>query len=222
MAGVLLSLSGGADSATLLARYCRDEHAVEATFFDYGSKQNPIELRASQGIAARYGVRLHVFDVRGVFKGFASAMLADDARPIPPGGYGEGVMQQTVVPGRNTIFAAILAGLAESRGIATIALGIHGGDHHLYPDCRPDYAAALGKTIALSSGGAVSVEAPFITMNKAQIIALGLSLGVPYELTRSCYAAEDVACGRCGTCLERREAFRANGVEDPLPYASEG
>lgn len=220
MSSILLSLSGGADSATMLARYIHEGRTAGAVFFDYGSKQNGVELPAAREIAAHYGISLREVDVRGVFKGIRSAMMLDDERAIPHSGYGEASMSQTVVPGRNTIFASILAGMAESSGINAIALGMHGGDHHLYPDCRPEYAASLAETIALSSEGKVAVETPFIGMSKADIIGLGLKLKVPYHLTRSCYAAESVACGLCGTCVERLEAFRVNGAEDPVPYAN--
>ncbi|CAK7005887.1 MAG: 7-cyano-7-deazaguanine synthase [Desulfovibrio sp.] len=218
MPTVLLSLSGGADSATMLARYLHQGHTAETVFFNYGSKQNPWELRAAQAIAAHYGVRLREYDLRGAFTESSSVMMAADTRAIPQSGYDKTTMSQTVVPGRNAIFATVLAGIAESRGIGLVALGMHGGDHYLYPDCRPAFAASLATTITLSTEGAVNVEAPFIAMSKADIIALGLRLGVPYALTRSCYTAGEIACGVCGTCTERLAAFRANGTEDPAPY----
>ena len=219
MPTVLLSLSGGADSATLLARYLSSGYEAQGVFMDYGSKQNPLELRAAKALAAHYGIPLHVHDLRGVFAGMPCAMMQGDARSIPQGAYDAASMSQTVVPGRNTIFAAILAGMAEAMRVEALALAMHGGDHALYPDCRPEYAAALARTIALSTEGGVRLETPFIAMSKTDIIALGLQLGVPYELTRSCYTAETPACGQCGTCVERRRAFCANNAQDPLPYA---
>lgn len=219
MSSILVSLSGGADSATMLAQYVHAGRKAGAVFFNYGSKQNDVEILAARAVAEHYALRLREVDVRGVFKESDSAMMLDDGRAIPHGGYDKAVMSQTAVPGRNAIFATILAGMAESAGFAAIALGMHGGDHHLYPDCRPEFAASLAETISLSTEGKVAVETPFITMGKAEIIGLGLRLGVPYGLTRSCYAAESVACGLCGTCAERLAAFRANGTEDPLPYA---
>lgn len=218
MNAILLSLSGGADSATMLAKYINDGRRVGAVFFDYGSKQNGMEIHAARSVAAHYGIRLGELDVRGVFKGSRSAMMLDDGRAIPHSGYSETTMSQTVVPGRNAIFASILASMAESADFAAIALGMHGGDHHLYPDCRPAFAASLAETIALSTEGKIRVETPFIRMSKAEIIGLGVRLDVPYALTRSCYAADALACGLCGTCVERREAFRANGVVDPVRY----
>lgn len=220
MPSILLSLSGGADSATMLARYVHEGYSARAVFFNYGSKQNGAELPAAQAVAAHYGVELGIVDVQGVFKGIRSAMMRDDERAIPHSGYDAATMSQTVVPGRNAIFATILAGMAESAKCSAIALGMHGGDHHLYPDCRPEFAESLARTIALSTEGKVAVETPFLTMSKADIIGLGLRLGVPYALTRSCYTADMTACGLCGTCVERREAFRVNGAEDPIPYAN--
>ena len=216
----VLSLSGGLDSTTLLASLL-DEHgrdAVTPVFFRYGSKHNEREAAAATAVAAHYGLELVVFDLRPVFGQLSSALLAHDGRAIPKAAYAEDNMALTVVPGRNLLFASVLAALAESRGAGRVALATHAGDHALYPDCRPTFNEALTAAVRESSGGAVGVATPFSAMSKAEIVALGLVLGAPFALTRSCYESGEKACGQCGTCIERREAFAANSVKDPAAY----
>ena len=212
----VLALSGGLDSATLLATLLEKEHAtVLPVFFRYGSRHNSWEERAAGRIAAHYGVSLHSVDLVPVFASVQSALLAHDSRPVPEAEYKADNMALTLVPGRNLVFASILASLAESRGIPTVALATHAGDHHLYPDCRPSFNEALDRTLQESSDGAVRLHTPFSGMNKAAIVAEGLRLGVPFALTRSCYADSQKSCGVCATCRERQDAFAANGVPDP-------
>jgi len=212
----VLALSGGLDSATLLAGYV-DEKKTEIlpVFFRYGSKHNAREEAAAERVAAWYGLGLYCVDLVPVFSSVQSALLAHDEREIPKEAYAAPSMGQTLVPGRNLVFASVLASLAESRGIPSVALATHSGDHHLYPDCRPSFNAALNAVLLESTGGAVRLETPFAALNKADIVALGLRLGVPYALTRSCYESAEEPCGLCGTCRERAAAFAANGSVDP-------
>ncbi len=216
-----LSLSGGLDSAVLCALLLEQHRtgSVVPVFFRYGSKHNPREEEAARAVAAHYGLDLTLVDLSPVFSHVKSALLAGDERPIPHTNYDAASMASTVVPGRNLIFAAVLASLAESGGMRHIALATHAGDHHLYPDCRPAFNTALAATVRESSDGSLSVLTPFNAMAKADIVAQGLRLKVPFALTRSCYEADALACGRCGTCRERLEAFACNGVEDPAEYA---
>lgn len=215
---VLLSLSGGADSTTVLAYYLSKGCKAEAVFFTYGSKQNAQEIICAKSIANHYNVALNEVDLCMVFQNITSAMMSSDIRDIPQSGYDKKTMSQTVVPGRNTLFASTIAAIAESKEFDIVALGVHSGDHYLYPDCRPEYIQSLKKTLELSSDGKITVEAPFLQKSKAEIIQLGLSLHVPYELTRSCYTDQKNACGKCGTCIERLDAFKSNGAIDPVPY----
>ena len=209
----VLALSGGLDSTTLLALLLEKENAnVLPVFFRYGSKHNAWEEAAAVRIAEYYRLSLHVMDIVSVFSSVQSALLAHDPRPVPGGVYAADTMALTLVPGRNLIFASILASLAESRGMGTVALATHAGDHHLYPDCRPSFNNALDRTIQESSGGAVRLYTPFSSLDKAAIVAEGLRLEVPLALTRSCYAASGDACGVCGTCRERLAALAANGL----------
>lgn len=149
---------------------------------------------------------------------FSSNLLLACGQEIPEGPYQEESMKKTIVPGRNLIFAAIMAGLAESVGASAIALAVHSGDHAIYPDCRPEFIKALDSVIYLSSSRKVEVIAPFLNQDKADILRVGIRLQVPYNLTRSCYKNQDTSCGKCGTCIERLEAFQKIGIQDPIKY----
>ena len=127
-------------------------------------------------------------------------------------------MSQTVVPGRNLIMSSILASIAETVGAQQIYLGVHSGDHAIYPDCRPEFVEALDKTVKTSTDGKCVVVAPYLRGDKTSIIKDGLTMGVPYKDTRTCYKDQGIACGKCGSCQERLEAFKANGIEDPIEY----
>lgn len=224
MSGIIicLSLSGGVDSTTLYALALEQKMEVAPFFFVYPSKHNDMEKAAARAVAYHYETRggrpLQIVDLQQPF-GMVSSHLLEGGGEIPPAAYDEVSLAFTLVPGRNLIFASLLAAYAESlqeEATAFVGLGVHGGDHALYPDCRPEFVDALGKTIALSSDGKVGLYTPFLGLNKADIVRQGLELKVPYELTRSCYNGGDKPCERCATCREREEAFLENGVVDPL------
>jgi 7-cyano-7-deazaguanine synthase len=216
----LVCLSGGMDSATLLGVWHREEYEVQAISFTYGSKHGNWEMYAARNLALHYKVRWSLIDLKNVFAEMKSSLLMAGG-PIPEGHYTDPTMSQTVVPGRNMIFASILAGIAWSRGIPTIGLGVHSGDHPIYPDCRPAFVDAVCNAIAYATDDNVILEAPFLGLDKAEILNLGRQVEVPYELTRTCYKDQAVACGVCGSCRERLEAFARNGLEDPLPYEAQ-
>lgn len=216
----VLSLSGGLDStvlcADLLARH--GAGSVLPVFFEYGSKHNPWEKEAALAVAGHYSLSLRVVDLTRTFSHMTSALLASDTRDIPKAAYDQRSMHLTAVPGRNLIFGSVLAALAESHGIPAMALATHSGDHHIYPDCRPAFNEALGKVVERSTEGRVRVLTPFSAVSKNDIVTLGIRLNAPFHLTRSCYQAESASCGGCGACVERLEAFAANGTVDPIPY----
>lgn len=225
---VVMGLSGGMDSATLLGFLINMEFdEIHCCSFYYGSTHNKYELQAADKIVAYY--REHVpeieiqhqkMDISSITTNFTSALLSGCNISIPEGYYCDANMRQTVVPGRNTIFAAIMMGLAESMEIPYIALGIHSGDHHIYPDCRPEYVKALDTLVYLASDRRVEVLTPFVHDTKSTILKLGDAIGVPYHLTRTCYKNQPLSCGVCGACNERLEAFAQLGKEDPIPYES--
>ena len=216
---VLLSLSGGLDSAVLLTKLVDLGYEVFAVTFDYGSKHGEYEIKAAKSLAAWFGVKHQVMDVSGIFSGFNSALLKVDSRDIPEGHYEDVTMKQTVVPCRNMIFATILAGLAQSLLYDAVYLGIHAGDHAIYPDCRPVFKNRLDAAIIAATDGAVLLQAPFIDMTKGVIVYEGKKIGAPFELTRTCYKNQELPCGVCGSCTERIEAFQVNGMIDPVKYA---
>ena len=228
---VVMGLSGGMDSATLLGYLLEKEMEVICCTFDYGSTHGKYEMEAAEKVINFYSmiygsmiyggrVRRLKIDMTKIFPYFSSSLLVASGREIPEGNYDDDNMKQTVVPGRNLIFASIMAGLAESLGAQKVALGVHSGDHHIYPDCRTEFVKALDTTVYLSSDRKVEVIAPFLNLNKADILNVGYSLQipVPYHLTRTCYKNQPVSCGKCGSCTERLEAFAKIGKKDPIPY----
>jgi len=214
----IVALSGGMDSATVLRRaMLENEDDVLAVSFYYGSKHARWELEAAQKVADRYAVAHKTIDIPHIFTDSPSHLMLHGG-PIPEGHYQEESMKKTVVQGRNLIFASILASLAEAQGAKTIWMGMHSGDHAIYPDCRPEFTLALNMTIRHSTEGKVELKTPFLYQDKTGIINWGKRNHVPYELTRTCYKDQPVACGKCGSCQERLEAFENNGIKDPLPY----
>lgn len=213
----ILSLSGGMDSGTLLAYLLDRKMEVRPVLFAYPSKHNSYELECAKKLCRHYNVAPWVVNLTEVLSHMKSNLLKHGG-PIPEGHYEEKSMSQTVVPGRNLIFASVLAGLAMSDGYDTIYLGVHSGDHAIYPDCRPPFIYHLNLTIQMATDSKVSAVAPFIDWNKTKIIEEGLRLNFPYQLTRTCYKDQFESCGRCGSCTERLEAFANNDATDPIPY----
>lgn len=219
MSKVLLALSGGLDSAVLAALLRKEETQVTAVSFNYGSKHGKFERQSAQELCLHYGMVHMTLPIISAMGAIQSSLLDND-KPIPEGHYQEESMRQTVVPGRNLIFISLMAGVAESMKIDTIAIGAHAGDHFIYPDCRPAFIKAAGDTVRLSSYNKVQLIAPFMLFDKEKIVRLGTELKVPFEKTRTCYKPQATACGKCGSCQERLDAFAKNGIDDPIEYES--
>lgn len=217
----IISLSGGLDSCTALAwareYYERPSTDIHAAIFRYGSKHNSYEKLAAMDIARHYDVPYRVIDVTSVFQPFRSDLLQHGGS-IPEGHYEDSSMSRTVVPARNIIFTSILAGLAESEKAKRVVLGIHQGDHTIYPDCRPEFYEAMRTAVRRGTGCGIELEAPFLACDKGEIVQWGINHKVPYHLTRTCYKDQAVACGKCGSCTERLEAFSTNNTTDPVEY----
>jgi 7-cyano-7-deazaguanine synthase len=210
--------SGGMDSTVLLAHLLAEGREVHALSVDYGQRHRR-ELVAAAEICAHYQVPHRIADLRGVTSLFGANALTDSQVAVPEGHYEEASMKATVVPNRNMLLIATAAAWAMSLKVSSVAYGAHGGDHAIYPDCRPAFADALDKAIRLADWHEVSLERPFVGMDKTAIVRLGVELGVPFALTWSCYVGGEQHCGKCGTCVERKEAFLRAGVTDPTAYA---
>lgn len=216
---VLVLCSGGMDSVTALYRARREHEVVAAVSFDYGAKHNARELGFAAEHAAKLGVRHRLIDLRFMGALFRSALLMGGDE-IPEGHYEAESMRRTVVPFRNAIMLSIAAGLAESEGAEGLVIAAHAGDHAIYPDCREDFMQAMGEAMRLGTYAGIRLLRPFIALDKGGIAAEGAKLGVDFSRTWSCYKGGAVHCGKCGTCVERREAFTRAGLVDPTTYAS--
>lgn len=208
----VLIYSGGLDSTTLLYEY--RESITLAVSFDYGSKHNEREIACASENCRRLGIEHLVIPLDFMQKYFRSSLLkgGDD---IPEGSYDDSNMQSTVVPFRNGIMLAVAAGLAESRGLDAIMMANHGGDHAIYPDCRPEFVDAFGKAVEAGTYNGVKLLSPYCNITKRDIALRGKALGIDYSLTYSCYKGGEKHCGKCGTCTERREALEGF---DPTEY----
>ncbi|WP_297112996.1 7-cyano-7-deazaguanine synthase QueC [uncultured Porphyromonas sp.] len=215
MRNSLIALSGGVDSTTLLYEY-REEIAC-AVGFDYGSKHNARELAAAKAICRELEIPYLIIPLAFIGEYFRSDLLLSGGE-MQLGDYSEENMRSTVVPFRNGIMLSILAGLAESRDLQQVLIANHFGDHAIYPDCRESFVKPMGEAITAGTSNGVKLVAPYTKLTKAEIVARGTRLGVPYGKTYSCYQGGERHCGRCGTCRERHDAFVANGLEDPTLY----
>jgi 7-cyano-7-deazaguanine synthase len=215
----LVSLSGGMDSATVLALAVlnRGKENVRAVGFFYGSKHNPFELECASAVSRYFEVNYVPINVSSIFSSFNSALL-DPNRPIPEGHYEEESMKQTIVPNRNMIFLSILAGFAVSECCGEIWLGVHAGDHAIYEDCRPEFIEFARQTIRSATGHDLNVVTPFLYLTKKDILKVGYEYDVPYQHTRTCYSDKGISCGRCGSCVERLTSFHEIEKEDPIDY----
>jgi 7-cyano-7-deazaguanine synthase len=220
----IILLSGGLDSATVLAIAKHEGRECHAISFIYGQRHE-VELAAAKRVAQSQGVAEHLvfpLDLR-LFGG--SALTGDIA--VPKDAVGAPGIPVTYVPARNTIFLALALGYAEVREAGEIWLGVNAIDYSGYPDCRPDFLAAFQRVVEMGTRSGVErgeprLVAPLITMTKADIIRRGTELGVDYGITHSCYDPDAAgrACGHCDSCLLRRKGFEEAGVADPTVYAS--
>ncbi len=206
----VIVLSGGMDSTTLLHE--RKDQIALAVTFDYGSKHNAREIECAKKNCEMVGIEHLVIPLEFMGKYFKSSLLIG-GEDIPEGHYADENMKSTVVPFRNGIMLSIAAGLAESRGLKKVMLANHGGDHAIYPDCRPGFVAAMSEAIKEGTYDGITIDAPYTNITKSDIARIGKRIGVDYNLTYSCYKGGDKHCGKCGTCVERMEALRDAGIE---------
>lgn len=216
---VVVIYSGGMDSFTLLHLARARGYRVHALSFDYGQR-HVRELECARQVCEELSVPHKVIDIRALSEVMAGSALTD-AVDVPEGHYEEDNMKATVVPNRNMILLSLATGYAVTVGAVAVWYGAHGGDHAIYPDCRPEFVEKMDAVCQVANYEPVNIEAPFMGSDKGVILAEGLKLGLDYSRTWTCYNGRDRACGVCGSCVERLEAFAANGVSDPLRYEVE-
>lgn len=213
----LIIVSGGMDSITLL--YDRKDSIALALSFDYGSNHNSREIPYAQLHCQRLGIRHIVIPLDFMHQYFTSSLL-EGSEAIPDGHYADENMKSTVVPFRNGIMLSVAIGIAESNGLKKVLIANHGGDHAIYPDCRPDFISAINKAAMSGTYLNVEVDAPYTNISKTDIARRGVALGIDYSETWSCYKGGTVHCGTCGTCVERKEALHDAGIDDKTEYIS--
>lgn len=210
--------SGGLDSVTLAYKIAQNQNLAELVSFDYGQRHVK-ELDCACACAKNLDVPHSIIDISTVGRALSGSALTDDVA-VPDGHYAEESMKITVVPNRNAIMLSIAYGIASAQKADMVAAAFHGGDHFIYPDCRPGFVNAFEEmqNHALEGLSEIKLYTPFLDMTKAQIVSEGARLSVPFAQTWSCYKGGAQHCGRCGTCVERREAFELAGVPDPTEY----
>lgn len=208
-------VSGGMDSITLLYDH-KDEIALGISF-DYGSNHNAREIPFAKMHCERLGIKHITINLDFMHQYFKSSLL-DGAEAIPEGHYADDNMKSTVVPFRNGIMLAIAIGIAESNNLDQVFIANHGGDHTIYPDCRPEFINAIDAAAIAGTYNNVKVIAPYTKITKSDIARIGKRLGIDYAETWSCYKGGEVHCGKCGTCVERKEALAEAGIEDKTIY----
>ncbi len=217
---IVVIYSGGMDSFTLLHRARKNGHDAHALSFNYGQR-HVRELEAAAAVCQQLGVPHRVLDIRAMSGVMAGSSLTGSG-DIPEGHYEEETMKSTVVPNRNMILLSLAIGYAVTVEAHAVWYGAHGGDHAIYPDCRPEFVEKMDAVSRIANYEPVRVEAPYIRASKTDILADGLAMELDYSQTWTCYNGRDAACGVCGSCVERLEAFAAHGVTDPLHYEVNG
>lgn len=209
-------LSGGMDSTTLLYDVVNQGYDVKAISFNYNQKHKK-ELVCAQETCNKLGLEHRVVSLEVLNQVAPSALTRDDWK-VPEGHYADENMKQTVVPNRNMVLLSLATSYAISVGAEKLFYGAHAGDHDIYPDCRKEFVDAMRESIKLCDWSNVELEAPYWNIDKGDIAIKGKELGVDYSKTWTCYKGLELACGKCGACVERLEAFGKAGVEDPVKY----
>ncbi len=215
MKNSVIIVSGGMDSITLLYDH-KDEIALGISF-DYGSNHNAREIPFAKMHCERLGIKHITINLDFMHQYFKSSLL-DGAEAIPEGHYADDNMKSTVVPFRNGIMLSIAIGIAESNNLDQVFIANHGGDHTIYPDCRPEFINAIDAAATAGTYNNVKVVAPYTKITKSDIARIGKKLGIDYTETWSCYKGGEVHCGKCGTCVERKEALAEAGIEYKTIY----
>lgn len=217
MKKVVAIVSGGLDSVVLAHMLKSSNYDVHVMSVDYGQRHRK-ELGFAKECADRIGAPYETADLSPLRRLMLGSSQTDPSVPVPHGHYAADSMKVTVVPNRNMLMLAAATAWAITLKADAVAYGAHSGDHAIYPDCRPEFVDAVGRAISLADWHTVTLLAPFADKDKADIVRTGQRLGVPFDRTWSCYEGSERHCGRCGTCVERREAFLLAGLHDPTAY----
>ena len=213
---VVVIFSGGMDSFTVLNRALKDGKEVYALTFDYGQKHVK-EIACASKVCEQLGVAHKVIDISAINQLLAGSSLTDDI-DIPEGHYEAESMKSTVVPNRNMILLSLAVGYAVSVKASQVYYGAHSGDHAIYPDCRPEFVMKMNDVCQIANYEAVEIFSPYLNDTKSDILTDGIKMGLSYDDTWTCYNGREKACGKCGACQERLEAFADNNATDPLAY----
>ena len=213
---VVVIYSGGMDSFTVLHKAVQAGHDVYALSFNYGQRHVK-ELQCAAQVCQELGIKHKIVDISAINQLLAGSSLTDNI-DIPEGHYAADNMKSTVVPNRNMILLSLAVGYAVSIGANQVYYGAHSGDHFIYPDCRPEFVQKMHDVCQIANYEPVDIISPYLSQTKIEILADGLAMGLDYSKTWTCYNGREKACGKCGSCQERLEAFTLNKVTDPLPY----
>jgi 7-cyano-7-deazaguanine synthase len=216
---ILLILSGGMDSFTLLHHALHQDLTVECIIFSYGQrhiKEVKLAVNACQQNNLDY-LEIKLDSIESIF---SHSALVSSSLEVPHGSYKSETMQATIVPNRNMLFISYAIAYAISRGVEKVWYGAHAGDHFIYPDCRPEFLESMNNVAQKCHTTPITVQAPFLHLTKAEIVKLGLDINLDYSQTWTCYEGQTLSCGKCGSCNERLEAFLINDSVDPLQYQS--
>jgi len=213
---VVVIYSGGMDSFTVLNRAIKDGKQVYALSFDYGQRHVK-ELTCAKTVCTQLDIPHKVIDISAINELLAGSSLTDDI-DIPEGHYEAENMKSTIVPNRNMILLSLAVGYAVSVGAGQVYYGAHSGDHAIYPDCRPEFVLKMNDVCKIANYESVEIFSPYLEVNKTAILTDGIAMGLDYSNTWTCYNGREKACGKCGACQERLEAFADNNVNDPISY----
>lgn len=217
---VVVIFSGGLDSTTLLYDLRAERHSLKALSVNYGQRHLVREMAAADAICNRLAIERRTVDMTALVGFFGDNALTSSAVALPEGGYATETIGVTTVPNRNMVMLSVGIAWAASLNFDAVAFGAHGGEHTNYPDCQPPFADAMDRAAQVSDFRPIRVLAPFVNGKKADIVRRGAELGVPFELTWSCYAGGEIHCGKCSTCVDRKAAFKQAGTEDLTGYAA--
>lgn len=208
--------SGGMDSFTVLNKAIQDGLEVHAISFNYGQKHSK-ELEVAASVCKELCISHKVVDITAINSLMANSSLTGDTE-IPEGHYEDENMKSTVVPNRNMVLLSMAIAYAVSLEASKVYYGAHSGDHHIYPDCRPEFVEAMNAVSKIANYQSVEIVTPFLHSSKGEILKAGLDMQLDYGKTWTCYNGREKSCGKCGACYERLEAFAEQNTTDPLEY----